>query len=102
MALMKRVLASDLDLEDTLFTAPGGPVTPRDVIYGWSIEIEKSGNDFYAHKTGFTAKSLADILARAGFPRVFVAVVDEMCELRALAFKREPTPEQQKLLGLTA
>ena len=100
--LMKRVLASDLDLEDTLFTAPGGPVTPRDVIYGWSIEIEKSGNDFYAHKTGFTAKSLADILARAGFPRVFVAVVDEMCELRALAFKREPTPEQQKLLGLTA
>ena len=39
----------------------------RDVIYGWGVEIERSGDDFYAHKTGFTPLSLTSASRRPGF-----------------------------------
>ena len=52
------MVEKNLDIDDFLYQSPEGPITVRDVIYGYGAEIERSGNDFYAHKTGFTKKSL--------------------------------------------
>ncbi|HXX85445.1 MAG TPA: class I SAM-dependent methyltransferase [Casimicrobiaceae bacterium] len=100
-SVMKAVVERDLDVEDTLYVSPVGSMTVRDVIYGWSVEIERSGVDFFAHKTGFTATSLRSVLLRAGFLTVLPFVARESFELRALAFKAsEPTHGQKVLLEL--
>lgn len=98
-AVMKRVVAADMNIEDTLYVSPAGPITVRDVIYGWGKQIESTGQDFYAHKTGFVAASLKDALTEAGFQWVLVTEREEICELHALAFKCEPTPRRRALLN---
>lgn len=87
--LMRTVVARKLDIDDFLYRSPAGPITVRDVIYGYGIEIERSGNDFFAHKTGFTEKSLYLLLVKSGFAPVFIGTGN--FEIRAIAFKRKPT-----------
>jgi SAM-dependent methyltransferase len=61
------------DLEDVrpdetvLYDTPLGPVTGMDLIYGLRNATEN--NPHMAHKTGFTAKSLAAFLVAAGFEK---------------------------------
>lgn len=98
--VMKRLVETGMDIEDVLYQSAAGPITVRDVIYGWGKQIESSGVDFYAHKTGFTNKSLATALAAAGFQLVRIDERQESFELRALAFKREPTAQHRVMLGL--
>ena len=98
-AVMKHLVESGMDIQDVLYTAPAGPITARDVLYGWSVEIERSGKDFFAHKTGFTPKSLYGKLREAGFASIVVGSVATF-ELVAFAFKRTPRPELLSLLGL--
>jgi|SRR5450631_4145486 SAM-dependent methyltransferase len=97
--VMKAVVARNLDIEAILYVSPAGPISVRDVIYGWSKEIERSGVDFYAHKTGFTATSLNSMLREAGFVETAMYVSDEAFELRALAFKMIPLESQRQLLA---
>jgi len=99
-AVFRKVTDGELDLEDDLYDSPAGPISVIDVIYGYSKEIESSGQDFYAHKTGFTAKSLSATLNRAGFQEVWMAPAFTIFELRAIAFKQASTPEQRRLLGI--
>lgn len=98
-----RVISSvhdqQLDLDDVLYVSPAGPITAHDVVYGWQSEIIASGQDFYAHKTGFTAKSLVKFLTEAGFRHIFL-LDDESLAVHALAFKTEPTKSQRDLLNL--
>jgi hypothetical protein len=89
-----------LELDDVLYVSPAGPISAHDVVYGLQSEIEQSGQDFYAHKTGFTPKSLNNMLLDAGFHKVFLAL-DPLLAVHALAFKAEPTQEQRTLLGQT-
>lgn len=86
--VMKAVGALSLDIEDILYESPAGPITVSDVIYGYGVEIETSGNDFYAHKTGFTPKALQKALHQSGFAYVFT--ITGNFEVRALAFKAKP------------
>jgi ubiquinone/menaquinone biosynthesis C-methylase UbiE len=99
-SVMQRVIDSKLDIEDTLYMSAAGPITVRDVIFGYEREIEESGQDFYAHKTGFTDRSLYMILKQAGFGDIFVSVAATIFEVRAYAFKGSPTPRQRTLLKL--
>ena len=96
LAVMKRVIAENLDLDDQLYVAPSGPIQVRDVVWGYGIEIESSGNDFYAHKTGFSPKSLTAFLENAGFAEVFLdGAGPERLEVAAVAFKRAgPNPHK--------
>jgi predicted SAM-dependent methyltransferase len=100
--VMRRCVANNLDIGDVLYQSDLGPITVRDVIYGLGREIEQSGRDFFAHKTGFTPKSLAHTLAEAGFVQTYVFVAPDAFETRALAFKAMPSAAQQKLLRLPA
>jgi hypothetical protein len=89
--LMQTVVRRGLDVDDFLYESPAGPITVRDVLYGYGVEIERSGNDFWAHKTGFTKKSLTAMLVRCGFPIVYNGSGN--FEVAAFAFKRPPTEE---------
>jgi hypothetical protein len=96
--LMRVVAEKQLDIEDVLYQSPAGPISVRDVIYGYAPEIERSGQDFYAHKTGFTRKSLLASLESAGFTHVFTGT--GKLEIVAFAFKAQPTAEMAALLKL--
>jgi hypothetical protein len=99
-ALMKEVSAKNLDIEDVLYVSPAGPIKVHDVFYGFGIEIARSGLDFYAHKSGFTEKSLRKAVTDAGFP--VCCIVKGFNELRAFAFRAPPTDEHKRLLHLEA
>ena len=96
--LMRNVVQKGLDIDDVFFQSSIGPVTVLDVIYGYGPEIEQSGHDFFAHKTGFTEKSLPAMLVRNGFPHVFSGTGN--AEVVAFAFKNKPDEFARKLIGL--
>lgn len=99
---MKEVLQiaveRELDIEDLLYTSSAGPITVHDVIYGLGAEIERSGNDFYAHKTGFTPNTLVRYLTRAGFAHVYIG--EAGLDLCAYALVQEPDEAMRTLLTL--
>jgi len=98
--VMRQVVQKSMDIDDVLYQSPAGPITVRDVFYGYGLEIERSGNDFFAHKTGFTKKSLVQMLGSCGFPFVFSTA--ENLEVVALAFKQKPDEYARSLFGLPA
>ncbi len=95
--VMSALRERDLELDDALYQSPAGPISAHDVVYGMQKEIKESGQDFYAHKTGFTPKSLRKILMDGGFPLVFLST-ERAFAVHALAFKVYPTIEQHALL----
>jgi predicted SAM-dependent methyltransferase len=48
------------DLLGVIYQSPAGPVSALDMIYGHRFQIES--NPYMQHKTGFTQKSMSDIL----------------------------------------
>jgi len=58
-------------LEEPAYVSPAGPIAPLDILYGHRPQIAM-GNVFMAHRTGFTARTLAQTLANAGFDRIKV------------------------------
>jgi hypothetical protein len=68
MEIISIVAQSGMDLEDPLYYTPEKySVAPLDVIYGWSKVIALTGQPYFAHKTGFSCKSLHRALGQAGF-----------------------------------
>jgi SAM-dependent methyltransferase len=53
-------------LDEPAYVAPSGPITPLDMIYGHSPSLAR-GNQFMAHRTGFTPTTLLKFLVQAGF-----------------------------------
>jgi SAM-dependent methyltransferase len=86
--VMRLAIERGLDLEDVLYQSSAGPIMVLDVIYGYSVQIERSGEDFYAHKTGFTQKSLIKALQAAGFSGIYSGTGN--LEVQAFAFKGNP------------
>ena len=60
-----RLIAQDR-LEEPAYTSPAGPISPIDMVYGHRGYIAQ-GKLSMAHRTGFTARTLEDALAHAGF-----------------------------------
>lgn len=101
MAVMQKVLAEQLDLDDQLYDSLLGPIQVRDVIWGYGREIEASGSAFYSHKTGFSPKSLTAFLENAGFAEVFLdGAAAERLEVSAIAFKQAGPNPHKKSFGL--
>lgn len=96
--VMRVTLERNFDIDDVLYQSPAGPIMVLDVLYGYSVEIERSGQDFFAHKTGFTQKSLLKALENAGFSKLYSGVGN--LEINALAFKGEPDQTACTLFGL--
>jgi predicted SAM-dependent methyltransferase len=56
-------------LEHVAYESPAGPITPLDMLYGHRRSISR-GNDFMAHRTGFTDERLARMILEAGLSEV--------------------------------
>ncbi len=96
--VMRIVVENKLDIDDFLYQSDAGPISILDVVYGYGAQIEKSGVDFFAHKTGFTRKSLMGVLGAGGFPVFFVSSGN--LEVQAVAFLNKPSDYARKLFGL--
>lgn len=96
--VMRAVVERRLDIDDVLYQSPSGPIMVLDVIYGWSAQIETSGQDFFAHKTGFTSKSLSQAIVAAGFESYFFK--ENYLEIEVLAFKGVPDSDLMQAFGL--
>ncbi|WP_027577869.1 class I SAM-dependent methyltransferase [Bradyrhizobium sp. Ai1a-2] len=72
------------------YNSPAGPIRPLDMLYGHSRAIEE-GHVYMAHRTGFTAERLGNLLLMAGFSTV--SVTTENFEVCALALMPEADSE---------
>jgi SAM-dependent methyltransferase len=68
-AIAALLLKSGLD--HVAYTAPAGPITTLDLLFGHTSSIAR-GQVHMAHKSGFTCASLGQRLIDAGFPTVLV------------------------------
>jgi ubiquinone/menaquinone biosynthesis C-methylase UbiE len=71
----KAVFLGNLD-SAPLYESPAGPIFAVDVLFGLRSAVA-SGNEYYAHKTGFTMESLKAKLQEAGFSEVRVHNTDD-------------------------
>ena len=63
-----QLVAAD-KLTDAAYTAPAGPITPLDILYGHRPSMAR-GNLYMAHRCGFTEKVLVATLKAAGFAMI--------------------------------
>lgn len=96
--VIKAVIDRNLDVTDKLYDSEAGPITVLDVIYGYGPEIEKSGQDWYAHKSGYSFTSIQKILHAQGFKFVFAS--QSSLNLAVIGFCQMPSQEQIDLIGL--
>jgi SAM-dependent methyltransferase len=99
-SVIAHVVEMKLDLGDLLYESGLGPITALDVIYGLATEIESTGQEFFAHKNGFTRTLLERALKRVPFEAVLISARSEAFEVRALGFRSPPSPRHRQLLGL--
>ena len=82
-----RLIVED-KLTEPAYVSPAGPIAPLDILYGHGASIER-GNEFMAHKTGFTPKSLNAVLLEAGFKNVGTMARDASLDIWAVATKKK-------------
>jgi len=71
-------------LDEEVYRAPSGPITPLDMLYG-HVESIGRGAAYMAHKSGFTSTTLGHLLLAAGFVGVEISQAD--FDLQARAYK---------------
>ena len=96
-AVFEALVNEKRDIQDIWYHSQGGPVSFHDALYGWASKVSE-GNLYYAHKTGFTEKSLTKTLRAAGFPHIFTAI--QTINLHAFAFVQMPSASQRKECGV--
>ena len=65
-----------------VYDSPAGPIAPIDILWGHRLSIA-AGNAHMAHRTGFTAPILGQLLVAAGFTDVAVTEEDRLFQLTA-------------------
>src|ERR1700677_656031 len=91
-------LVAYYDLDSTLYHSPAGPVTIGDVLWGFADWIAH-GKPLYAHRTGFSRRTLAKALQSAGLEKILVEEKITTFELNAFATKPIPPAEKEKILS---
>jgi len=99
LAVVKAMIDKGLDIDDVLYESSLGPILVSDVIYGYGKQIEESGVEFFAHKTGFTHNSLLKSLLKAGF--VHIHSSEGGYAVTAIGFKKEVNSDLAKLFGIS-
>jgi predicted SAM-dependent methyltransferase len=87
-AVAKHIL--DHGVASVAYESPAGPIRPLDMLYGHTRAIEQ-GHLHMAHRTGFTAERLGNLLLSAGFSTVSTRT--ENFEVCALALMPETEGE---------
>jgi len=73
-------------INETLYVSPAGPIAVIDVIYGYRKDLQ-NGNHWMAHKTKFTARSLAEYPVNNSFAKVTVARLPKSFALADIAYR---------------
>lgn len=94
-----RLIADD-KLTDVAYTAPAGPITPLDILYGYRPQLA-SGNLYMAHRCGFTLKVLLATLQMAGFAATAGKKRETRFDLWAVATKETKTEAELRSLAAT-
>ena len=76
-------------MESILYHSPAGPIAVHDVFYGHGRQIASSGKEYYAHKTGYTARLLGRMLGAAGFKMMEIAEKKDVVELEVFAYLKD-------------
>lgn len=100
-ALIIHMAQNNIDINTAVYDSPAGPITAHDMFYGFGAEIKRSGQHYYAHKTGFSRRSLSAALFENGFPVLCFAPPLSEWELHVFAFKQQPDETLTRQLGLT-
>lgn len=96
--VMERMKRDNLDFDSILYKlVDNTPILVHDVFYGFGAQMEYSGEEFYAHKCGFSERSLRRFLHSHGFP--WVASIRGNLEVRAFAFRKKPAAGILKSIG---
>ena len=80
-------------LYDPLYVSAAGPIAPIDILYGLRGALE-NGNDYMAHKCGFTYSTLLNFFINAGFKKWIGGRKPEYYALYLVAFKGEKSDEE--------
>lgn len=59
------IIAQDR-LTETVYVSPAGPISALDMVYGHRASIAR-GENYMAHRTGFTTRTLGEAFSEAGF-----------------------------------
>ena len=96
--LMLVCVQQGIDLDGLLYESPMGPITPLDVLFGHGGMIAQSGQDYYAHRTGFSRRTLANVVEASGLGPMFCQQGN--LELNLITFNGDPDPELAALFNL--
>jgi SAM-dependent methyltransferase len=96
--LMRVCIQQGVDLDGLLYESAMGPITPLDVLFGHSGMMQHSGQDFCAHRTGFSQRTLANVIEASGFGPMFCQQGN--LELNLITFNGNPDPELAALFDL--
>lgn len=83
----------DDKLLQPLYESPAGPISPIDILYGHRPAIAR-GNEYMAHKGGFTYSVLNDAFIEAGFKMNYGGRNPDLWELFIISFKQEKLQEE--------
>ena len=83
----------DDKLLQPLYESPAGPISPIDILYGHRPAIAQ-GNEYMAHKGGFTYSVLNDAFIEAGFKMNYGGRNPDLWELFIISFKQEKLQEE--------
>ncbi|WP_353861931.1 class I SAM-dependent methyltransferase [Azospirillum formosense] len=96
LAVVAEAILADR-IDQPLYLSSLGPIMPLDMLYGHGPSIAE-GNAHMAHRTGFTARSLGQVLYEAGFDPVKVLRRPNH-ELLAVAFRPPAAMEWLSVFG---
>ena len=85
-------------LLEPLYESVSGPITPMDILYGHIVSVAK-GNDYMAHKCGFTYSLLDRAFHDAGFKTNFGGGNSKLYELFIVSLKQEKSDEEIRNIG---
>jgi SAM-dependent methyltransferase len=91
-------VVNDKLLEPLYKTAEGHPISPIDILFGWRLPIAQ-GNEYMAHKGGFTYSVLNTAFFEAGFKARYGGRSQNDWNLFLVAFKQKKSEEEIKKIA---
>ena len=92
-------VVEDKLLEPLYETSEGDKISPIDILYGWRLPIAE-GNEYMAHKGGFTYSVLNTAFFEAGFKARYGGRSQDSWDLFLVAFKQKKSEEELKKIAI--
>ena len=93
-----KAIVDDKLLEPLYEISGGHEISPIDILFGWRAAVAK-GNEYMAHKGGFTYSVLKDALNEAGFKLHYGGKNTNAWELFIVSFKQDKSKEEAINIG---